>query len=77
MTGRKFPGVSATAAAVINCFNIDQARINNKIEFDPARFGLPAEKSYKFIETDFALSGGTYTATININPIGHRLIEIT
>jgi len=65
------------ASAVINCFNIDTTPIDKKIEFDPARFGLPASKSYKFTGGEFKLNGGIYTATIHINAMGHQLIEIS
>jgi hypothetical protein len=64
------------ATAVINCFNLEQTPATRSIDFIPAKYGLAAGKSYKFIGAHFTLSGGAYTAEITIPPMGHQLIEV-
>lgn len=65
------------ATAIINCFNLDATPIEKKIDFEPGRFELPADKNYKFRGAEFSPSNNIYSGKVTIPPMGHRLIEIS
>jgi hypothetical protein len=67
----------SAATAVINCFNVDPSPVTRQIAFDPVRFGLPGNGNYRFTGAEFALAGETYSGSVSIPALGHRLIEVT
>jgi hypothetical protein len=64
-------------AAVINCFSINGPATAG-LPFEPAKFGLKADKEYKFTgATSSTKAGDVYTVNVAINGGGHTLIEVT
>jgi len=63
-------------AAVMNIFNVG-AELPPKIVFEPAKFGLKADKSYKFSVGNFTKEGGAYVSTTLPPDMGHTLVEVT
>jgi hypothetical protein len=63
-------------AAVINCFAVD-GPASAAFSFEPARFGLKADKEYKFAGGTATKAGDGYTVNVAVNGGGHTLVEVT
>jgi hypothetical protein len=63
-------------AVVINCFNLG-GPANPEIHFEPAKFGLKPDRSYKFTGADFTKTGDVYIGKVAIAADGHTLVEVT
>jgi hypothetical protein len=64
-------------AAVINCFCVDDGGATPEIHFEPAKFGLKPDATYKFTGADFTKTGDAYIGKVAIKSQGHTLIEVT
>jgi hypothetical protein len=67
---------SSKAAAVVNCFNLENRQVDRVLEFTPRRFGLDPKCSYRFNGLAAETSSEGYTSTVSLPPQSHRLIEI-
>ena len=62
-------------AVVINFFSVNGGA-TPEIQFDPAKFGLKPDKTYKFTGADFAKAGSVYVGKVTIPNGGHVLVEV-
>jgi hypothetical protein len=63
-------------SAVMNCFNLDDARVEREIHFDPDRVGLSRDKSHEFSGAAFCKNGDAYVGVVRIPAHGHILVEV-
>ena len=64
------------STAVVNCFNLDREPRSREVRFDPASVGLDPNREYRAIGQLLSRSGRAYLFTVDLPPLGHRLIEI-
>jgi predicted metal-dependent enzyme (double-stranded beta helix superfamily) len=61
----------------MNCFNLDDHRVEKEIRFEPARLALSPGKTYQFSGATFSRSGDVYVGKVSIPAVGHTLVEVT
>jgi hypothetical protein len=65
------------AAAVINCFNLEDQPAERSVEFVPARFGLDPSKQYRIAGAPSHFSSDRYSIEAAIPGRGHLLVEVS
>jgi hypothetical protein len=64
-------------SAVMNCFNLEEHRVEREIRFEPAQLGLSPNRPYQFSGATLSRSGDAYVGTVSIPALGHTLVEVT
>jgi hypothetical protein len=64
------------AAAVINCFNLDDKLVERQLDFVPGKCGLEGGRKYSITGVPARRHENGYALTVDLPPHGHRLVEI-
>ena len=64
------------AAAVINCFNLEDHAVNRRVEVHPGKLGLEATGPYQFKGAVARRAGDQYILNVAVAGYGHSLIEM-
>lgn len=67
---------STEPAAVVNCFNLEDHAAGRTIEFEPAKFGLPAAAKYDIKGGVARREADRYVVEVEIPAQGHVLLEV-